>query len=59
VSHPGSISRRAWPIPGLDGGCLGHRTDGVEAIQARVLVNDSLEIISDDEAVDYAGAYIK
>lgn len=31
----------------------------IEAIQARVLPSDALEIVSDDEATQYAGGYVK
>ena len=33
--------------------------DQIEAIQARVLPTDALEIVADDEAAQYVGGYIK
>lgn len=32
---------------------------GIEAIQARVLAFDALEVVSDEEAVQYVGGYLK
>ncbi|MGD9967518.1 MAG: hypothetical protein AB7T59_13430 [Hyphomonadaceae bacterium] len=31
----------------------------IEAIQARVLATDALEIVGDDEAAQYVGGYIR
>jgi putative SOS response-associated peptidase YedK len=33
--------------------------DQIEAIQARVLPTDALEVVSDDEAGQYVGSYLK
>ncbi len=33
--------------------------EDIEAIQARVLAADALDIVSDDEAAQYVGGYLK
>lgn len=38
---------------------LNARPDQIEAIQARVLATDALEIVPDDEAGQYVGSYLK
>jgi putative SOS response-associated peptidase YedK len=45
-----------------DGDCeewLSAPADSIEAIQARVLPTDALEIVPDDEALQYVGGYLK